>query len=73
MLKIHPLLSHKIDTKEQMLMDFRESVRSYKAKSSCLEIGILKTKDDKVIGMFKDAIQEQNHSKIIKAEREKMQ
>ena len=54
-------------------MDFRDSVRSYKAKSSCLEIGILKTKDEKVIGMFKDAIQEQNHSKIIKAEREKMQ
>ena len=55
-----------------MLMDFKESVKSYKAKASCLEIGILKTKDDKVISMFKDAIQEQNHSKIIKAEREKM-
>jgi len=55
-LKIHPLLAHKIDTKEQVLMDFRESVRSYKAKASCLEIGILKTKDEKVIGMFKDAI-----------------
>ena len=54
-------------------MDFRDSVRSYKTKSSCLEIGILKTKDEKVINMFKDAIQEQNHSKIIKAEREKMQ
>ena len=53
-------------------MDFKESVKSYKAKASCLEIGILKTKDDKVISMFKDAIQEQNHSKIIKAEREKM-
>ena len=41
-----------------MLMDFREQLKTYKPKSSGLEIGIMKTKDEAKIGKFREAIQE---------------
>jgi hypothetical protein len=54
--KIHPNLVSRIDEKEQMLMDFREQLKGYKPKSSGLEIGIMKTKDEGKIGMFREAL-----------------
>ena len=56
--KIHPLVLHEVDQNEQMLMDFREQLKTYKPKASGLEIGILKTKDEGKIGMFREALQE---------------
>jgi len=56
--KIHPNLVSRVDEKEQMLMDFREQLKTYKPKSSGLEIGIMRTKDEAKIGKFREAIQE---------------
>jgi hypothetical protein len=42
--KIHPLV--------------REQLKTYKPKASGLEIGIMKTKDEGKIGMFREALQE---------------
>jgi len=55
-IKIHPILAHLINEKEQMLMEFKEGLKNYKPKASGLEIGILKTKDEKQINIFKEAI-----------------
>ena len=55
-----------------MLIEFKQGLKNYKPKASGLEIGILKTKDEGQISIFKEAIKEQNHSKLIKQEREKM-
>ena len=54
--KIHPNLISRVDEKEQMLMDCREQLKTYKPKASGLEIGIMKTKDEGKIGKFREAI-----------------
>lgn len=64
--KIHPLLLDKVDEKEDMLMSFREAVKNYKPRASTLEIGIVKSKDEVKIGIFKSALKVQIHSKILK-------
>lgn len=71
--KIHPMLVDTVDEKEQMLIDFKESVKNYKPKQAALHIGILKTRDEERIGIFNTVIEEQKQSSIIKKEREKMQ
>jgi hypothetical protein len=53
-------------------MEFKEGLKNYKPTASGLEIGILKTKDEKQINIFKDALKDQNHSKLLKLERERM-
>jgi hypothetical protein len=45
-----------VDVNEQMLMDFRDQLKTYKPKASGLEIGIMKTKDEGKIGMFREAL-----------------
>jgi len=55
---IHPMIASSVDAKEHMLMDFRETLKNYKPRASTLEIGIMKTKDEKTIGMFREALTE---------------
>ena len=57
-IKIHPILAHLVDEKEGMLMEFKQGLKNYKPKASGLEIGILKTKDEGQINIFKEAIKE---------------
>lgn len=54
--KIHPMVLPEVDVNEQMLMDFRDQLKTYKPKASGLEIGIMKTKDEGKIGMFREAL-----------------
>lgn len=44
---VHPKLVDQVDAKESYLDELRQAVSAYKPKSSCLEIGIMKSKDDK--------------------------
>jgi hypothetical protein len=53
-------------------MDFRDSLKGYKPKASGLEIGILKSKDEGKIGMFREAMAEQKESRILKENRLQM-
>lgn len=43
--RVHPMLLGKIDEKEQMLMDFRDTLKAYKPKASTLEIAIIKRRN----------------------------
>jgi len=66
-LGIHPLFKAEIDQNEEYLQMFRNAVSAYKPKSSCLEIGILKSKDEHSIDKFKSALREQDASQRQKA------
>mmetsp|Transcript_41812 Transcript_41812/g.63890 ORF Transcript_41812/g.63890 Transcript_41812/m.63890 type:complete len:296 (+) Transcript_41812:795-1682(+) len=50
--KIHPLLMDKVDEKEEVLMKFRESLKNYKPRQTCLEIGMIKAKDEGSLKML---------------------
>ena len=50
------LADENIDEKDRALNEFKVQVGNYKPKASVLEIGILKTKDEEYITMFKNAL-----------------
>ena len=66
---IHPALKERIDQKESALMSFKCQLKNYKPKNSGLELGILKTKDERKISSFQDALRQQNLSKLAKDQR----
>ena len=56
-INVHPMLAEEhIDEKDRALNEFKVQVSNYKPKASVLEIGILKTKDEEYITMFKNAL-----------------
>ena len=50
-------------------MSFKCQLKNYKPKNSGLELGILKTKDERKISSFQDALRQQNLSKLAKDQR----
>lgn len=71
--KIHPILLDKVDKNEQYLMNFRESLKTYKPKQSTMEIGIIKTKDGQRISELQESLGIQLKSKEDKEQRIKLQ
>lgn len=56
--KVHPMLLGKVDDKEQMLMDFRDTLKAYKPRASTLEIAIIKRRNLDQVVNFTEALQE---------------
>jgi hypothetical protein len=61
-MKVHPIFEGEMNEGDQWMVDFQQAVTNYKPKSSCLEIGILKTKDETMIDSFTDALRKQRKS-----------
>ena len=70
---VHPKLVDQVDAKESYLDDLRQAVSAYKPKNSCLEIGIMKSKDDKQINEFRSALLSQQVSQDQKQQRKAME
>lgn len=70
---VHPRLKEDVDENEEYLQSFRNAVSAYKPKSSCLEIGILKSKDEQSIDKFKAALREQEASQKQKQQKIEME
>lgn len=70
---VHPLFKEEIDETEEYLQSFRNAVSAYKPKTSCLEFGIMKTKDEQQLEDFRAALREQEASQKQKQERQEME
>lgn len=51
-LSVHPSFVDELDNADQFLMEFKQAVSNYKPKQSCLEIGILKTREEDRMNTF---------------------
>jgi hypothetical protein len=50
--RVHPMLITKVDSHEEELDNFKESIRLFKPKQSVLEIGLIKSMDPNRLNKF---------------------
>jgi ATP-dependent RNA helicase DDX54/DBP10 len=50
--RVHPMLVNKVDSHEEELDNFKESIRQFKPKQSVLEIGLIKSMDPNRLNKF---------------------
>ena len=67
--RVHPMLLTKVDSHEEELDQFKESLSKFKPKQSVLEIGLIKAMDQSRLNRFQHVLSLQKEKYMEKLER----